>query len=93
MTGDLVSPRERGKYQGLFGAAFGLATIVSCAPGAISEAAAEPRVLSSCHPRRTGSNNLRNSPLFAGVFWACRPSQPGFGHFVGENLILTQTRR
>src|SRR6478735_1306445 len=26
--GDLISPRERGKYQGLFGAAFGLATIV-----------------------------------------------------------------
>jgi EmrB/QacA subfamily drug resistance transporter len=28
MIGDLVSPRERGKYQGLFGAAFGLATII-----------------------------------------------------------------
>jgi hypothetical protein len=52
----------------------------------------EPRVLSSCHPQRTGSNNLRNSPLFAGVFLACRPNQPGSGHFVGENLILTQTR-
>ena len=26
--GDLISPRERGKYQGLFGAALGLATIV-----------------------------------------------------------------
>jgi EmrB/QacA subfamily drug resistance transporter len=26
--GDLISPRERGRYQGLFGAAFGLATIV-----------------------------------------------------------------
>ncbi len=55
--------------------------------------AAEPRVLSSWHPQRTGSNNLRNSPLFAGVFLACRPSQPGSGHFVGENLILTETRR
>jgi MFS family permease len=28
MIGDLISPRERGRYQGLFGAAFGLATIV-----------------------------------------------------------------
>jgi EmrB/QacA subfamily drug resistance transporter len=28
LVGDLVSPRERGRYQGLFGAAFGVATIV-----------------------------------------------------------------
>jgi EmrB/QacA subfamily drug resistance transporter len=28
VIGDLIAPRERGRYQGLFGAAFGLATIV-----------------------------------------------------------------
>ena len=28
IVGDLIPPRERGRYQGLFGAAFGLATIV-----------------------------------------------------------------
>src|SRR5882757_9392626 len=28
VIGDLVPPRERGRYQGLFGAAFGLATII-----------------------------------------------------------------
>src|SRR6516165_8653740 len=28
VIGDLIPPRERGRYQGLFGAAFGLATIV-----------------------------------------------------------------
>jgi hypothetical protein len=63
--------------------------------------AAEPRVLSSCHPQRTGSNNLRNSPLFAGVFLACRPSQPGSGHVVGskhsalgssDNRMITGSR-
>src|SRR5436305_8948014 len=28
VIGDLVAPRERGRYQGLFGAAFGFATII-----------------------------------------------------------------
>jgi EmrB/QacA subfamily drug resistance transporter len=28
VIGDLISPRERGRYQGFFGAAFGLATII-----------------------------------------------------------------
>jgi EmrB/QacA subfamily drug resistance transporter len=28
IVGDIVSPRERGRYQGLFGAAFGLASVV-----------------------------------------------------------------
>jgi MFS family permease len=28
VIGDLIPPRERGRYQGLFGAAFGLATIL-----------------------------------------------------------------
>ena len=28
IVGDIVSPRERGRYQGLFGAAFGLASII-----------------------------------------------------------------
>ena len=27
-VGDVVSPRERGRYQGLFGAVFGLATVI-----------------------------------------------------------------
>src|SRR5262249_28753993 len=28
VIGDLIAPRERGRYQGLFGAGFGLATII-----------------------------------------------------------------
>jgi len=28
VIGDLIPPRERGRYQGFFGAAFGLATII-----------------------------------------------------------------
>ena len=28
VIGDIISPRERGRYQGLFGAVFGLATII-----------------------------------------------------------------
>ncbi|WP_222722113.1 MFS transporter [Actinomadura alba] len=35
IVGDLVSPRDRGRYQGLFGAAFGVATIVGSLFGGV----------------------------------------------------------
>src|SRR3981081_525450 len=34
-TGDIISPRERGKYQGMIGASFGLASIVGPAAGGL----------------------------------------------------------
>ena len=33
IIGDIISPRERGKYQGMMGASFGLASIVGPAAG------------------------------------------------------------
>src|SRR2546423_9552567 len=33
IIGDIISPRERGKYQGMLGASFGLASIVGPAAG------------------------------------------------------------
>src|SRR5690606_29384071 len=38
VTGDLIPPRERGRYQGYFGAVFGLSTVIGpLAGGFISE--------------------------------------------------------
>lgn len=36
VIGDLIPPRERGRYQGFFGAAFGLATIIGPLLGGFS---------------------------------------------------------
>ena len=69
MTGDLVSPRERGKYQGLFGAAFGLATIVGPLLGGF--------FVDNLNWRWIFYINIPTGLLALAVIAATLPSQPG----------------
>ncbi len=69
MTGDLVSPRDRGKYQGLFGAAFGLATIVGPLLGGF--------FVDNLNWRWIFYINIPTGLLALAVIAATLPSQPG----------------
>src|SRR5256886_7787470 len=51
IIGDIISPRERGKYQGVMGASFGLASIIGPAAGGFITRHFPLRWLLFLHPR------------------------------------------